>query len=106
MIWSTVYIKGREGFEREVIHQLEKSGFSFLPGTEEQGLSLFWVDNLAKLREFKMAIGSKTIFKYRLRFFLSLEEAEQKSYSRSSFTLDEEKKVKKMEEWERLRRTA
>jgi hypothetical protein len=106
MIWSTVYIKGKEGFEREVIHQLEKSGFSFLPGTEEQGLSLFWVDHLAKLREFKMAIGSKTIFTYRLRFFLSIEEAEEKSYARNSFTLDEEKKVKKMEEWERLRRSA
>jgi hypothetical protein len=37
---------------------------------------------------------------------LSIEEAEEKSYARNSFTLDEEKKVKKMEEWERLRRSA
>jgi hypothetical protein len=106
MSWSTVYIKGRIGFEKEVIHQLEKSGFSFLLGTEEQGHTLFWIDNLAKLREFKMAIGGKTIFKYRLRFFLSIEEAEQVKYPRGSFTSDEEKKVKKMQEWERLRRSA
>ncbi|MCA4899510.1 MAG: hypothetical protein ACK5R0_06390 [Bacteroidota bacterium] len=102
MSWSTVYIKGKVGFEREVTHQLEKSGFSFLRGTEENGFSLFWIDNLAKLREFKMAIGSKTIFKYRLRFFSSLEEAEQKSV----FTSDEKRKIKKMQEWDRLRQSA
>ncbi|MBS1553613.1 MAG: hypothetical protein JSU09_01695 [Bacteroidetes bacterium] len=102
MSWSTVYIKGKVGFEREVISQLEKSGFSFLPGTEENGLSLFWIDNLAKLHEFKIAIGSKTILRYRLRFFTNLEEADQMT----TFTSDEKSKIKKMQEWDRLQKSA
>ncbi|MFM7853845.1 MAG: hypothetical protein ACKO96_18460 [Flammeovirgaceae bacterium] len=105
MSWSTVYIKGKVGFERETTHQLEKSGFSFLLGTKENDYTLFWIDNLAKLREFKIAIGSKTIFKYRLQFFTSLEEAEQKSQS-PAFTAEEKNKIKKMQEWERLRNSA
>ena len=41
-----------------------------MPGyTNETGLILFWVDEASSLRSFKKAIGAKTIFKYRLRFF-------------------------------------
>jgi hypothetical protein len=105
MSWSTVYVKGRVGFEKEVQHQLEKSGFAFLPGTEENGYALFWIDNLAKLRDFKMAIGGKTIFRYRLQFFLNLEEAEQKLYAKA-FTPEENNKIQRMQDWERLRKSA
>jgi hypothetical protein len=105
MKWCTVYLKGRLGFEREVVHQLEKSGFSFLLGTEENGCVLFWIDNLAKLREFKIAIGSRIIFKYRLRFFTSLEEVDQQN-KLSALTSEEKNKIKQMREWERLRKIA
>ncbi len=105
MSWSTVYVSGRVGFEREVLHQLEKSGFSFLAGTEENGYALFWIDHLAKLREFKIAIGSKTIFRYRLQFYLSVDEALQKRNT-AGFTPDEQNKIKRMQDWERLRNTA
>lgn len=52
-----------------------------------------------------MAIGGKTIFKYRLHFFSSLEEAQQKSNA-LPFTPDEKNKIKRMQDWERLRKTA
>jgi len=75
MGWVTVYARGKSGFQVEVLHNLRAAGFRFLPGfANERGLALFWIQEKADLRSFKKAIGSKTIFKYRLRFFPSVEE--------------------------------
>lgn len=77
MGWITLYIQGRSGCTSEVLKHLEQSDISFMPGSVsgEKNIALYWVDEKTGLREFKKAIGSKTIFKYRLRFFTSLEEA-------------------------------
>jgi hypothetical protein len=104
MSWTTIYIKGNTGFESEVLHHLEKSGFSFLPGSDEveHGLSLYWINHISQLRDFKKAIGAKTIFKYRLRFFSDLEKAQEENANRSTrLTPKEEAMVKKMSEWQR-----
>ncbi|MEJ7645826.1 MAG: hypothetical protein WKF87_14625 [Chryseolinea sp.] len=75
MGWITVYVRGKSGFQVEVLHNLASSGFKFLPGfANERGLALIWIREKADLRSFKKAIGSKTIFKFRLRFFPSVEE--------------------------------
>ncbi|HOX83136.1 MAG TPA: hypothetical protein PLJ60_12865 [Chryseolinea sp.] len=75
MNWTTLYINGKSGFDKEVLRNLEHSGFDFLHGTSlESGVCLYWVDEKAKLRDFKMAIGSKTIFKYRLQFYTTVED--------------------------------
>lgn len=75
MGWTTVYIRGKSGFEREVLDNLESSGFTFMPGySNEKGLTLYWINEGEILRSFKKAIGSKTVFKYRLRFFTNVEE--------------------------------
>jgi hypothetical protein len=75
MNWTTLYIEGKPGFDSEVLKCLEHSGFTFMHGTSlESGVCLYWVDEKAKLRDFKQAIGSKTVFKYRLRFYGSIEE--------------------------------
>jgi hypothetical protein len=103
MSWTTVYIKGNTGFESEVLRYLEKSGFSFLPGTDqiELGLSLYWINDLSQLREFKKAIGAKTIFKYRLHFFSDLEKAQEENINRPMrLTAKEEAMVRKMSEWQ------
>lgn len=72
--WTTIYINGRAGAEKEILDNLKHSAFSFMPGyANEKGLILFWVDESESLRSFKKAIGAKTIFKYRLRFFASVE---------------------------------
>lgn len=75
MNWTTLYLEGKPGFDSEVLKNLEHSGFTFLHGTSlESGVCLYWVDEKAKVRDIKMAIGSKTVFKYRLRFYGSIEE--------------------------------
>jgi hypothetical protein len=72
--WTTLYIHGRSGAEAEILHSLEHSGLNFMPGyANEDGLLLFWIDETEPLRSFKKAIGGKTIFKYRLRFYSTVE---------------------------------
>jgi hypothetical protein len=74
MGWTTVYIKGKSGFEDEVLDRLNRSDFPFMPGTSyERGLMLCWIPDQKKLRSFKMEIGSKIVFKYRLRFYTNVE---------------------------------
>lgn len=75
MNWTTLYIEGKPGFDSEVLKNLEHSRFTFMHGTSlESGVCLYWVDEKASLRDFKMAIGSKTVFKYRLQFYTCIEE--------------------------------
>jgi len=69
-----LYIHGRTGAEAEILHSLENSGLNFMPGyVNEEGLVLVWIDEAEPLRSFKKAIGGKMIFKYRLRFYASVE---------------------------------
>ena len=92
MGWSTLYIYGNPGFEQEVLDRLERSSIGFMPGSMsgEQNISLYWVDERSNVRAFKKAIGSETIFKYRLRLFTSLESLhefqDQRIQSGNSFT--------------------
>lgn len=50
-----------------------------MPGSAsgEKNVALYWVDEKLSIRDFKKAIGSKTVFKYRLRFFINLEKAHE-----------------------------
>ena len=96
MGWITIYITGKSDFKEEVLRQLEQSRFTFMPGSsEDRQLSLVWIDERADFREFKKAIGSKTIFKYRLRFYNNVEEfVESKNIkSRNRFTPQEESMI-------------
>ena len=75
MDWITLYIAGKPGFRQEVLENLDRSKFPYLPGTpENDSLCLFWMKDSSSLRDLKKAIGSKTVFKYRLNFFPSLEK--------------------------------
>jgi hypothetical protein len=79
MRWTTLYIAGRGDFRDEVLDSLEDSGISFMPGytgvfsENEETHELYWIDERAKLRTIKEAIGSKLIWKFRLRFYPTLE---------------------------------
>jgi hypothetical protein len=78
MGWVTLYITGKGDFREEVRHQLEKSDLDVMPGytgivSAEEVHDLYWVDEKTDVRTFKEAIGSKLIWKYRLRFFPSFE---------------------------------
>ena len=78
MSWTTVYIKGLSDFREEVLRKLEHSDIDFLPGytatSSATGTNdMYWVDEKVDIRNFKAAIGAKLIWKYRLRFFTTLE---------------------------------
>ena len=78
MNWTTLYITGKADFRDDVHRKLEASPLDFMPGYIEStgnGVhDLVWVSEKAALREIKEAIGSKLIWKYRLRFYANLEE--------------------------------
>ena len=78
MGWITVYITGRSDFREEVLKKLDGSDINFMPGnigaaSDMDTHDLYWLDERVDIRKFRQAIGSKLIWKYRLRFFTSLE---------------------------------
>ena len=82
MGWTTVYVRGRSGFEGEVTKNLDDSGFLCMPGySNEKGLTLFWIHEQETLRSFKKAIGAKTVLKYRLKFFTNVEDFVETKYN-------------------------
>jgi hypothetical protein len=100
MSWVTVYIRGRNGYRKEVLAKLERT---WLPGSHEanNGLLMFWIEDTSKLRSLKIAIGSKLIFKYRLHFFTDLDfhlKAEKRQSNELSTV--ETEMVTKMVQWE------
>jgi len=78
MNWTTIYITGRPEFQPEVRKKLEHSKLDFMPGyvdntTANVTHDLYWLNDQTELREMKEAVGSKLIWKYRLKFHASLE---------------------------------
>lgn len=78
MSWKTIYITGKTDFRADVRRKLEHSDQRCMPGFIENSPGpvkhdLYWLDGKTNLRTFKEAIGGKLIWKYRLRFFTSLE---------------------------------
>lgn len=79
MGWVTIYITGKDDFREDVGAKLESSDLAWMPGynggSSDQELfsDLYWIDEKVTLREVKEAVGSKLIWKYRLRFYGTLE---------------------------------
>lgn len=97
MGWTTLYIAGKSDFREDIKEKLKHSNLNFMPGytgtfsQNEDPHDLYWVDEKIKLREFKDAIGSKLVWKYRLRFYCSLEEfIESQNNGQKSSSLTEE----------------
>ena len=94
MGWITVYIRGKSGFENDVLEKLNGSDFPFMPGTSyEKGLMLCWIPDQETIRSFKQAIGSRIVFRYRLRFYTNVEALIEQRHNKGS-----EKKVGEQEE--------
>ena len=98
MRWVTIYITGKEDFREEVGKKLEDSDLKIMPGYNggsgpgELHNDLYWIDEKLPLREFKEAIGSKLIWKYRLQFYTTLEaflESQNPRKTNSEFTAEE-----------------
>ena len=78
MSWTTIYITGRPEFQRKVRKKLKHSNLDFMPGYVDNTMAtvtrdLYWLNDQTELREMKEAIGSKLVWKYRLKFYASLE---------------------------------
>jgi hypothetical protein len=103
MEWITVYISGKPDFKEEVLRNLDKSNFPFMPGSaESDSLYLLWIDDRSSLRDLKKAIGSKTVFKYRLQFYPSLEKyfASLRKSKETTFSPQERALIKEMTKWD------
>ncbi|MBX2916391.1 MAG: hypothetical protein KF856_14070 [Cyclobacteriaceae bacterium] len=98
MTWSTLYISGKPGFKEAILDKLSHPGRFYLPGSfdTEHELLLYWIDSNVPLRNFKNEIGSKLIFKYRLRFHAVVPEES----TDTRLSVQEKALVKKMAEWE------
>ena len=97
MGWTTLYITGKSDFIEEVREELEGSKLKIMPGytgmssAGEDVHDLYWIDEKIPMRQVKEAIGSKLIWKYRLRFYASLEQfiESQKNKTVHTLTADE-----------------
>jgi hypothetical protein len=70
MKWMAVYVTGRPGFDRKVERYLKKLDISFMTGSfSAANTYLFWITDEFDIDSFKWRIGSRRIFKHRLRFF-------------------------------------
>ena len=100
MGWKTIYIHGNTGCGPDIMRHMENSNIIHMPGTivGEDNIGLYWVDEKTNLRDFKKAIGSKVIFKHRLRFFPSLEKLNEFYDGKpdESFTPQEEAMIHNM----------
>lgn len=100
MAWTTLYITGKPDFKEEVLHHLESSEISFLPGSDaDENILLLWVDDALPIRNLKKAIGSKTVFKYRLQFFTCLTQHNAAS-KKETLTPREKAMIREMNDWE------
>jgi hypothetical protein len=100
MAWSTLYITGKKDFQEEVLQNLRHSDISYLPGnSDDTDLLMFWVDESTPLRDIKMAIGSKTVFRYRLQFFTDLDQHRAVT-RKETLTTREEAMIREMSNWE------
>lgn len=98
MGWITIYITGKDDFREDVREKLDGAELRVMPGylggshSGETFADMYWVDEKTKLRQLKEVIGSKLIWKYRLRFYGSLEafiESQNPKTKASEFTPEE-----------------
>ena len=102
MSWSTVYIHGKSGFKKALEDKLDDQ---WLQGNSEAGseLVMYWLEEDVSLRDFKLAIGSKIIFKYRLRFYATVDEYlnEKNKHQFFGLSAEENSMVRNMVNWQK-----
>ncbi len=103
MSWTTIYISGKPDFRQDVRRKLEHSSIPHMPGYVESHpgqdpCDLYWLDGTVSLRRVKEALGAKVIWKFRLRFYTTLEEfiASRQSTSDNGLTSREREMISEM----------
>ncbi len=106
MSWTTIYIHGKKGFKKALEEKIKSKWLHGYPETELE-LMMYWQREDSTLRDFKLAIGSKLVFKYRLHFFVSVDEFLQLESKKTdtNFSKQENQLVRKMVKWQRSNST-
>lgn len=76
---KTVYIKGIKKYNTSIYKGLKKSklveGVDYISGLGGIDFTLYWIINDSiSIRDFKLAIGVKYIWKHRMRFYKTYDE--------------------------------
>ncbi len=105
MSWSTIYIHGKTGFKEALDAKLQGT---WMRGAQDtgHGLVMYWLQEDVSLRDFKLAISSKIIFKYRLHFFSTVDEylQQQNKNQNTGLSAQENRMVRKMMNWQNKNR--
>lgn len=79
---KTIYIKGIKQYKYYIRRGLEKSklveGKDYIIGNATNEYALVWIREDLDLRELKLAISAKYVWRNRMRFFLSIDEMNPK----------------------------
>ena len=74
----TIYIKGIKKYNTSIYKGLKKSnlidGIDYINGLGGIEYALYWINDNITLRDFKLAIGAKYIWKHRMRFHNNINE--------------------------------
>jgi hypothetical protein len=104
MSWTTIYISGNADFREDVKRKLAHSDQRYMPGYIENSIGkathdLYWIDERTDLHAFKETIGGKLIWKYRLRFYQTLESfiASQEARKENEFSEREREMIAEMQ---------
>lgn len=106
-MWEMMYISGRPGFYPALLRHLQTSHFPFLPGSAEgNAVAAIWINQDSSVKDLKYAIGSKLIFKYRLRFYANHAELSglRDQNDVKSFTRQEREMIREMIAREEMQR--
>lgn len=100
---STIYINGKNGFEKVLRDRLDESWFS--SRDSKKNLVIFWLDANTNLSDLKRAIGSNIIFKYKIQFSSDPDKFHNTAQVKSTIQLTVKEKaiIVQMEAWEKAR---
>ncbi len=95
-----VYILGNPGFKEELNKELHDNAL-FIRGqvnveVPDKEVQLYWISSRERLRDFKKTIGGNLVWKYRLNFFLDLEELTEKPKREEGWSPDEKALMKRV----------
>lgn len=98
---KTVYIKGIKKFKNNIRKGLDKSslveGLDYIEGLGNEKYVLIWIRSDLSLRDLKLAISAKYVWKNRLKFFENIEDMNPKK-KEDTFSISELDLIKRAKE--------
>ena len=86
----TIYIKGIKKYNVSIYKGLRKSGLiegrDYIIGLGGIDFALYWVNEHVSLKDFKLAIGAKYIWKHRMRFYCNVNDVTPKPTIEDGFS--------------------